>query len=124
MRTLFFATMILPVLMLVACEANTVQDDDQNTSQAITDESPEGDSGFASLAAREHLAAQLGVDANDIAVENVEAQEWSDSCLGLGGPAESCAAVMTPGFEIFLTHDGTEYRYRTNTDGTTVRAEG
>lgn len=123
----FMRTILAPVfvfaLLLSACAPDSAQEGSQTSSPALSDESPEGDSGAAALAAREHLADRLGVDADDIAVEMTAARDWSDSCLGLGGPAESCLAVITPGFEMQLMHDGMEYRYRTNLDGTAVRAE-
>jgi hypothetical protein len=50
-------------------------------------------------------------------------KEWSDSCLGLGGPAESCAAVITPGYEVTVEASGREYIYRTNVDGSTIRLQ-
>ena len=122
MRTTFLTFAIVPALFLAACTSNTVQDD-ADTEPSITDESPEGDAGVAARSAREHLAAELGVDADDIAVESTLAQDWSDSCLGLGGPAESCLAAITPGFAMVLEYDGETYNYRTNLDGTSVRVE-
>lgn len=123
MRPSFLTFAIVPALLLGACATDTTEQNSDVTSPAASDESPTGDPGVAALAAREHLAAELGVDAGDIAVEETEAREWSDGCLGLGGPAESCLAAITPGFAIVLLHEGTEYRYRTNIDGTSVRAE-
>ncbi len=73
-------------------------------------------------AARNALAARLNVDAGAIVILEAHETDWSDSCLGLGGPAESCLAVITPGYNVLLTHQGTEYRYRTDTEGTVVRA--
>jgi hypothetical protein len=126
MRSSFLASLLVPVLLLTACAAPVAEEADTEpdvTSPAASDDSPEGDPGTAAQAARETLAARLGVDSNDIAVESAEAQEWSDSCLGLGGAAESCLQVITPGFAMVLTHNGTEYRYRTDIDGTVVREE-
>jgi hypothetical protein len=123
MCSALLALILAPSLLLAACTSDTTPQDQQDTSPALTDDSPAGDSGIAARAAREDLAQRLNVDANDIAVEKTEAREWSDSCLGLGGPAESCLAVITPGFAMTLVHNGTEYVYRTNPDGTAVRAE-
>lgn len=74
-------------------------------------------------AAKNALAARLDVDADDILVLEAHEREWSDSCLGLGGPAESCLQAITPGYEVLLTIDDEEYRYRTNQDGTSVRED-
>lgn len=116
--------LVVPALLLGACTTPTTDETGQEpTSPAASDESPTGDSGAAALAARQDLALRLSVDADDIEVESTKAQDWSDSCLGLGGPAESCLTVITPGFAMELVHDGTTYEYRTNLDGTVVRAE-
>ncbi len=74
-------------------------------------------------AARSSLAIRLNTEDTSITVVDSQETEWSDSCLGLGGPAESCLAVITPGYGIVLGHLRDEYRYRTNSDGTVVRAE-
>ena len=125
MRPTIFLPIIVVMLLLSACSAPLADqtDSDSVSSPAFSDESPQGDPATAAQAARQHLAARLRIDAGDIAVEDAEPREWSDSCLGLGGPAESCAAVITPGFAFLLLHDGAEYHYRTNADGTAVRAE-
>ena len=121
MRTASFSILLVPALLLAACGTPGAPADPP-TAPAASHDSPAGDSTAAS-AARAALADRLGVDAPDVAVEHAEEHEWSDSCLGLGGPAEICAAVITPGFAVLLTHDGEEYRYRTDLEGTAVRAE-
>jgi len=74
-------------------------------------------------AAKDALAERLDVDVSTIVVLEAIETNWSDSCLGLGGPAESCLAAITPGYAIVLVHGGVEYRYRTNEEGTAVRSE-
>jgi hypothetical protein len=73
------------------------------------------------LAARVALSEQLGVSMDQVLFVSAAAKDWTDSCLGLGGPAESCLAAITPGFEVTLTVDGTEYLVRTDTTGETAR---
>ncbi len=75
----------------------------------------------AVLAARAELTALLGVDSASIAVANVEANQWSESCLGLGGPAESCTQQVVDGYRIELQAIGALFTYRTNLDGANVR---
>jgi len=72
-------------------------------------------------AARVALAEELGVDAGTIAVTLWESVNWPDACLGVPDPLELCAAVVTPGYRVFLELQGTEYEYHTNQDGTSVR---
>lgn len=74
-------------------------------------------------AAKDALAAKLDVDVSTIVVLEAIETDWSDSCLGLGGPAESCLAAITPGYNVLLVQSGVEYRYRTNEDGTSVRED-
>lgn len=69
------------------------------------------------------LSQELG-DAS-LQVGGYRRKTWLDGCLGLGGPAESCLAVLTEGWHVELidTTTGQNYFYRTNSDGTQVRRE-
>jgi hypothetical protein len=67
------------------------------------------------------LARQLHIDPTAIQVISAEKVEWSDSCLGLGGPAESCAAVITPGYKITFDVAGQEYVIHTDEGGYQTR---
>jgi hypothetical protein len=69
------------------------------------------------------LAGQLGLDAEEITVESVEAKLWRDSCLGLGGATEMCSDAITPGFEVVVKAGDQTYTFRTNETGSTVRQE-
>jgi hypothetical protein len=72
-------------------------------------------------AAKAALAKQLTVAENDIRVLSVEAVEWSDGCLGLGGLAESCLQAITPGFRVLLGVNNRQYQVRTDQDAQQVR---
>lgn len=72
-------------------------------------------------AARKQLAQNLKIEENKVVIITAYERDWSDSCLGLGGPAESCAAVITPGYEVTLQAQGKTYVYHTNTEGTITR---
>lgn len=50
-----------------------------------------------------------------------EPVEWSDSCLGLGGPAESCLMAITPGYRVTFEARGASYEVRTDETGSAVR---
>ncbi len=75
----------------------------------------------AIMAAQAELARDLGIDLTAVELVNFEQREWSDSCLGLGGPAELCAAVITSGWVVMLTAEGQQYEVRTDFDGVHVR---
>ena len=74
--------------------------------------------------ARQALATELGAPLDAVDVVSFERAEWSDSCLGLGGPAESCLAEITPGWRVMLSFDGTVYEVRTDESGEAVRIAG
>jgi hypothetical protein len=77
----------------------------------------------AAEAARLALAGRLGVSADVVELAQVEEAAWPDSCLGLGGPAESCAVGSTPGYAITFMVDGESYAVRTDLAGGEVRVE-
>lgn len=67
------------------------------------------------------LSDRFGVGLDQIRIVDASVQEWSDSCLGLGGPAESCAQVITPGYAVTVEIAGTRYEVRTNQTGSLLR---
>lgn len=76
----------------------------------------------AALAAQADLAAKLGIEPVQAPIASLTPAEFSDSCLGLGGPAESCLQVITPGYIVTFQLKGMEYVYHTNEDGSILRA--
>jgi hypothetical protein len=78
----------------------------------------------AVLDAQTWLANQLGVSVENTKLLNIQKTEFSDSCLGLGGPAESCAQVMTPGWTVTAEVNGQQYEVRASEDGSVVRMVG
>ena len=68
------------------------------------------------IAACEALAELFERGLGEIDTVSVTPQEWPDSCLGLAGPEEFCAQVITPGFEVVLVlmDTGALYTYHTN----------
>jgi hypothetical protein len=75
-------------------------------------------------AAIKELSQMSGAAVSDIKLVSAEEAEWTDSCLGLGGPAESCLQVITPGWKIVLEVGGTQYEVRTDETGQNVRVKG
>uniref|UniRef100_A0ACD5H2X8 Uncharacterized protein n=1 Tax=Desertifilum tharense IPPAS B-1220 TaxID=1781255 RepID=A0ACD5H2X8_9CYAN len=45
-------------------------------------------------------------------------QTWSDSCLGLGGPNESCLFAQVPGWRVVVSEGRNNWVYRTDNTGT------
>ena len=74
-------------------------------------------------AARAHLAQRLEVSENQILILTAYEREWPDACLGLAAKDEFCAQVIISGYEVTMLAKGGEYVYRTNLNGTVVRAQ-
>jgi hypothetical protein len=68
-------------------------------------------------------AQESGTAPTDLRIRSFERQTWSDSCLGLGGPAESCLMVLVEGWQVTVTDGDTTWVFRTNDDGSQVRLE-
>lgn len=77
----------------------------------------------AITAVKKHVAEKIGVDEKLVIIITAYEKDWSDSCFGLGGPAESCLAAITPGYEVTIQIEGVEQKYRTNADGSEIRKE-
>lgn len=84
------------------------------------------DASTITAAAMAQLAAELGLAESDVTVLSAEETEFTDGCLGLGGPAESCLQAITPGWLVMLSANGQEYEVHTDATGQQVRiaAEG
>lgn len=102
--------LLTAVLLLTACET------------AATPEVENGLPAAAVLEAQTWLAEQLGVAVEDVEIVSTAQTEWTDSCLGLGGAAEICAAVITPGWQANFEVNGAAYEVRVDETGATIRS--
>ena len=82
---------------------------------------PAGPESLAVQAAQNALAASLGIQPNSIQVSNITAVDWPNSCLGLQDPAVACAMIVTPGYKIILSVNGSNYEVHTNKNGSSVK---
>lgn len=89
----------------------------------LTGQQPTGDRSQAVESAIQRLGQELGLDPEQIEVVSVLETTWSDSCLGLGGPQESCLQIMTPGWQVILSAQGKQYELHTDEDGNSVRLQ-
>lgn len=71
-------------------------------------------------AALQDAAQQLNVPVSSLQIIQAEQREWSDSCLGLGGPEVLCAAVVVPGWLVTIASGQQRLVYRTNESGSVV----
>ncbi len=72
-------------------------------------------------AVRQSLAKQLNVDPLTITLVDVQQVEWPDSCLGLAGPDEMCAQMITPGFLIHVKAGEKVYEFHTDLTAQNIR---
>jgi hypothetical protein len=103
----------------VVVEARTDETGDVVRFQEMTD--PTSELPAAAVRAREQLAAEQGIDVGSVEVISFTQEEWTDSCLGMGGPAEMCLQVITPGWRVILEADGQTYKAHTDRTGDIVR---
>ena len=97
------------LLLLTACGTTATTEEDPLPPEAV-------------LEAQSWLAEQLNVAVADVEIVSTEQVEWTDSCLGLGGAAEICAAVMTPGWRADFEVNGQPYEVRVDETGATIRS--
>jgi heat shock protein HslJ len=114
-RVLLLAALML---ILAACAPQAPQV--PITGQTPTSETP-GLPPRVILDAQQWLATQLSVAIEQVRIVEVEQAEWTDSCLGLGRPDESCLQVMTPGWRANFEVNGRSYEVRTDETGSIIR---
>jgi hypothetical protein len=71
--------------------------------------------------ARAVVAVETGLPPEVLELVGADRVEWPNSCLGCGGPAESCLTVITPGYRILFEGEGEVYEVRTDLEGEAVR---
>jgi hypothetical protein len=69
------------------------------------------------------LAQETEANPGEVIVETFEESEWPDACLGLPGPEEVCAAVITSGWRVTLRLGDESYVLRSDDLGSTIRRE-
>lgn len=129
-RTMQWSVLILGLLLAAACSpvtqlpaapaaaqpsptAETAADGAADTAGAAAAGLP------ADIAAA--LAAELGVPAAEMTVVSAEPVEWNDACLGVTGPDEMCAQVITPGYRVVVEAGGEQHTYHTDSSGSSLR---
>jgi hypothetical protein len=83
-------------------------------------DSPES-TGEAAENVRGLLARQLHLDPAAVKITRAAPTEWPDACLGTAAEDETCAQVITPGFELAYEVDGATYRYHSDLNGYRAR---
>lgn len=81
----------------------------------------DGDHPQAVLKAREFLATELNLSADDISVVSFESVEWPDRCLGVTIRGQLCAQGVTPGYKVVLEAQNQLYELHTDQTGESIR---
>jgi len=105
------------ILALTACTTTTSKDSGEELDPAG------GLPPVAAVKARELLSAELGVEIDKVSIDSQEQRIWSDTCLGLGGIAESCLRIDVSGWLVELSVNGEVFKARTDELGEQVRFE-
>ncbi|MGQ9548950.1 MAG: hypothetical protein ACUVSY_06095 [Roseiflexus sp.] len=73
--------------------------------------------------ARQKLAEELEISADQIQVVTADPTYWSDASLGCPQPGMTYPQVITPGYRVTLVVGSDLYTYHTDTKQTVVRCE-
>ena len=109
---------LIVMLFLVSCNGKPTTP----ASDPLTQEA-EGLPPVAAIKAREALAAELDRGIEEVTILSQGQKTWTDSCLGLGGAAESCLQAEVDGWLVELSMNGETYKARTDWLGDQIRIE-
>jgi hypothetical protein len=70
------------------------------------------------------VSKQVGEDVATVTITSFEAVEWNDSFLGCPVEGEFASQVITPGYRVIATYDGTTYEVHTDLAGNAVSCTG
>lgn len=129
MKTIFGMLVILGVLFVAGCQADTNATDNATTpiSTSLPTQFNEGDDMSDPIPnpdpmvqkmvqlARESLSRKFKVSEDQINLFSVEAMTWPDASLGCPQAGIIYAQVITPGFQILFEAAGQSYSYHTDT---------
>ena len=74
-------------------------------------------------AVRSAVAERLKISEDEVMILAAYKKEWPNSCLGLSPSAFGCREMITPGYEVIVRARDQQFVYRTNADGSLVKAQ-
>jgi hypothetical protein len=115
-------------LLLLGCQNPAAIGGDTPLSSPVTTPSPDltlpMDDGISPEVLErvvQAAAQQAGVDPRELTVIGATAETWPDGCLGLGGPDELCTMALVDGWQVQVSHEETQWIYRTDRTGQLLR---
>ncbi len=69
------------------------------------------------------IANRTRFDISALRIVQAERKQWSNGCLELGGPAETCSTAIVPGWRVTAEGGRQTFVYHTNESGSVVRLE-
>ena len=116
---------LLGTVLLVSCVNSSLNDFPRDSSSvstlpvAIASPLP----GAIKASVRADYAAFRQIPESQVAILRFSRETWPDSCLGLGGPEESCLFALTEGWQVEANDiNGAESSfYRTDSTGDNIR---
>jgi hypothetical protein len=109
---------LLLALLLGACTATT------SSPATPTPESPSGGKPEMPDQIHRAVAGELGVEPEELEVQDLEQVDWPDACLGMAQPGEMCAEVITPGYRMIVLAGDQQYQVHTDLGGDNMRVAG
>lgn len=86
---------------------------------ASPDAAPPSPELIAAVKAR--VSQEFGVAESQLQVQESQAVDWSDSCLGAAEAGELCAQMITPGYRIVLSSGTQQFEVHTDRTGRSIR---
>jgi hypothetical protein len=121
LKIVFYITIGVCFFFLAACSGVSGASLSTPGLGSVDTQSPLTNPPQAALDAQAWLAEHLGVTVDNTKLVDVQHTDWPDSCLGLGGAAESCLQAVTPGWKVVVEVAGTQYEVRASEDGSVIK---
>lgn len=114
-----------PVTNSPAAQEDLTQEDPASPEPTPSEPSPMSQDALTpdvQQAILQAVSQQQNVPTDELEITSVEAADWPDACLGLAGPDEMCAQMITPGWALTIVGQQQTWQYRTDLDALQVKA--
>lgn len=123
------AMIVMVVLLISGCIPSQPPTDQPVPSEPQTEEIQEESPTVSAETASDSLkntvlttvSSQKNVPVDQLEIVSEEVADWPDACLGLAGPDEVCAMMLTPGWAFGVSDGSQTWQYRTDLEATQVR---